>query len=86
MSERKHSIQICLGSSCFSRGNEDCLEYIKQYLTNNKLKDIVDFRGHLCVEQCKCGPNLKIDDTTYHEVCIQNIEAMLNKHFKNEQV
>jgi len=78
----KHEIRICLGSSCFSRGNEDCLEIIKNYIQEHQLQVQMDFRGHLCQDECKAGPNLKIDGKTYHEVSTDNIISILDSHFK----
>ncbi|MCE5347624.1 MAG: (2Fe-2S) ferredoxin domain-containing protein [Bacteroidales bacterium] len=82
----KHNIHICLGSSCFSRGNEELLELIKDYLSKNNLKEKTDFRGHLCSGECKCGPNLTIDGQEYHNLKIENIEKILDRHFRKETV
>lgn len=80
----KHNIYICLGSSCFSRGNEEILEFIKDYLKKNNLKESTDFRGHLCTGECKYGPNLNIDGQKYHDLTIDKIEKILDKHLKKE--
>jgi NADH:ubiquinone oxidoreductase subunit E len=82
----EHSIQICLGSSCFSRGNEDVLEFIKEYLRKNNLKEVTEFRGHLCSGQCKSGPNLIIDGQDYHDLKNETIEKILDSHFRKETV
>ena len=37
--EDKKEIVICLGSSCFARGNNKNLEFIQEYLKVNNLKD-----------------------------------------------
>ena len=79
----KHEIRICLGSSCFSRGNEECLEIVKTYLQERGLQHLMDFRGNLCQDECKAGPNIKIDGTVYHEVNTTNIIPILDKHFKS---
>ncbi len=61
-------IKICLGSSCFSRGNNANLEVIKQYLQDNKLEAAVAFSGHLCEEKCSRGPVVSINGHVYEEV------------------
>lgn len=78
----EHTIHICLGSSCFSRGNEEFLELIKDYLKNNNLKDKTDFRGHLCSGQCKIGPNISIDGQKYHDLNKETLVDILDKHFR----
>jgi NADH:ubiquinone oxidoreductase subunit E len=80
---KKHEIRICLGSSCFSRGNEENLEFIKQYIKENQLRDLVDFRGQLCIGNCKNGPNLQIDDVIYNNITENTLPSILEKHLKN---
>ena len=55
-------IKICLGSSCYSRGNNVHLEVIKKYIAENHLEDEISFSGHLCEELCSRGPILRIDE------------------------
>ena len=43
-------IKICLGSSCYSRGNNVHLEVIKKYIAENHLEAEISFSGHLCEE------------------------------------
>lgn len=86
MMEKKHTITICLGSSCFTRGNDVNLEIIKRFLAEKGLKDLVDFRGHLCIGSCNKGPVLKIDGTTYYEVEASQVEQILNDAFAAKEV
>jgi len=82
---KKTEITICLGSSCFSRGNNKNLEIIKDYISENNLKDKVDFRGHLCAEMCNKGPVVKINGKTYFDINRDNIISILDSYFKNNQ-
>jgi NADH:ubiquinone oxidoreductase subunit E len=59
--QERNEIAICMGSSCFSRGNTRHLEIIKEYLAAHGLEAHVELVGHLCEGQCKQGPNLKIN-------------------------
>lgn len=83
--EYKSSIQICLGSSCFSRGNAKTLEVIKNYLKKDKSFDLVEFKGKLCAEACIDGPIIFIDDIKYKGVSEHNIIDILDKHLKNNK-
>ena len=66
----KPKIVVCLGSSCFSRGNESIIQVIEQYLGQNDLKDGVDVElsGTLCQGRCAEGPNVQINETIYSHV------------------
>jgi NADH:ubiquinone oxidoreductase subunit E len=64
----KHEISICMGSSCFARGNKATLQKIKSYLKKNDIENQVIFKGNRCFDQCGKGPNLKIDDKMFHQI------------------
>ena len=75
-------IKICLGSSCFSRGNNIHLEIIRKYITENNLEADINFSGHLCEGQCNCGPILRIDDKIYKEVNLSGLYRILQEEFE----
>lgn len=77
MDNTKISIRLCLGSSCFSRGNEEVLEVIKTFIEQKKLQEYIDFRGHLCQGLCNKGPNLSIGEKEYQNVSMANIHLIL---------
>lgn len=58
-------IELCMGSSCFARGNALVLEALELYVAEVRPVEIV-LTGHLCLEDCANGPNIKIGDTIYH--------------------
>ncbi|HKK41446.1 MAG TPA: NAD(P)H-dependent oxidoreductase subunit E [Bacteroidales bacterium] len=74
-------MQICLGSSCFSRGNKDVVIFIREYLRKNHLDDRVIFKGARCMGHCSNGPNLIINGEIIEGVTISGIEAILEKEF-----
>ncbi len=74
-------MHICLGSSCFSRGNKDVVMFIKDYLRKNHLDDKVIFKGARCMGHCSNGPNLIVNGTTIEGVTISKIESILEKEF-----
>lgn len=76
-------MQICLGSSCFSRGNKDVVMFIKEFLKKNHLDDKVIFKGARCMGHCSNGPNLNINGITIEGVDISKIEAILEKEFSS---
>ncbi|MBI5008901.1 MAG: (2Fe-2S) ferredoxin domain-containing protein [Bacteroidia bacterium] len=72
-------MQICLGSSCFSRGNKEVVNFIREYLRKNHLDDKVIFKGARCMGLCSNGPNLNINGVTIEGVTISRIESILEK-------
>lgn len=77
----KRNITICLGSSCFSRGNNLNLELVKRYLADNGLTDVVGFAGRLCENRCDKGPVICIDDHVYYEVNASRLHKILKEEF-----
>lgn len=78
----KHHINICLGSSCFSRGNNTNLNIIKKYLADNNLNAEVTFSGRLCEDMCSRGPIVVINDKVYEEVSLSKLYKILQEEFK----
>jgi NADH:ubiquinone oxidoreductase subunit E len=74
------TITICMGSSCFSRGNNRNIEVIKDYLSSKPLPPDVDLTGHLCQGHCQAGPNVTINEKMYHEVDPIVILGLLNHY------
>jgi NADH:ubiquinone oxidoreductase subunit E len=79
----RSEMQICLGSSCFSRGNKDVVQFIRDYLRKNHLDDRVIFRGARCMGQCSNGPNLTINGKIIKGVNLSQIERILINEFGN---
>jgi len=78
---RRIEMQICLGSSCFSRGNKDVVMFIKEYLKKNHLDDKIIFKGARCMGRCSNGPSLNINGVIIEDVTIARIENILEKEF-----
>ena len=74
---RRPEMKICLGSSCFSRGNKEVVQFIKEYLKKNHLEDKVIFKGARCFGHCSEGPVLVINDRIIENIDISKIEKIL---------
>jgi NADH:ubiquinone oxidoreductase subunit E len=61
------TIEICMGSSCFSRGNERNLVAIQGFLRDHglALTAEVKVRGCLCLDACANGPHITVAGTRY---------------------
>ena len=74
----KKTIEICMGSSCFARRNVKLMELVKEFIAENNIAGKVDLKGSLCLDQCKNGPNIKIDDKIFHKVDAITLIKILN--------
>jgi NADH:ubiquinone oxidoreductase subunit E len=81
MEENRIEIMICLGSSCFSRGNKKTVDTIKQYITEHHLENKVFFHGGHCFGGCENGPKVKIGGTIYENVDHNNVIDLLVRTF-----
>jgi NADH:ubiquinone oxidoreductase subunit E len=80
---RNVELEICLGSSCFSRGNRDVVQYIKEYLKKNHLDDKVVFKGARCLGHCSNGPNLVINGKIIEGVSLNMTEKILAEYLSD---
>ena len=79
--EDKKEIVICLGSSCFARGNNKNLEFIQEYLKVNNLKGKITFKGQVCSQQWSKGPVVIIDGEMFTDVNKTKLMEILNSKF-----
>jgi NADH:ubiquinone oxidoreductase subunit E len=61
-------IKVCMGSACFAKGNQENLEFIKEYIEENNLDTEITITGSLCENKCDRGPRIYIDDVEYQQV------------------
>lgn len=81
MNVNKTEITICLGSSCFARGNKKMVQVIQQFLKQNFLEDRVLFRGAHCFGECGDGPSIRIGDNTLRSGDEEAVISYLKNHF-----
>jgi NADH:ubiquinone oxidoreductase subunit E len=75
----QHTVKVCMGSSCFARGNLDNLSFLENYIKENNLDTQIELIGALCSNQCSTGPNIYIDDVFYSEVNEEKLKDLLQK-------
>ncbi len=75
----KVKVELCMGSSCFARGNSQALMLLESYIHEHGLDDQVELEGHLCLNACSEGPNLSIDGTKYQHVESDVVVDLLEK-------
>jgi NADH:ubiquinone oxidoreductase subunit E len=68
MDKKERTITICMGSSCFSRGNGKNYEIITRFLEESKLTADIKVKGCRCGGFCMEGPNIWIDEELHSNV------------------
>lgn len=81
----KNKITLCMGSACFTRGNNRNLEIIKNYLKDNNLESEVLFKGCLCNNLCNSAPVITINEKTFEQVSPQAVSELLDHFIKNAE-
>ena len=71
------SITLCMGSSCFSRGNGKNLPRIQEFLKDHGLAAQVTLKGCRCGGCCAHGPNIWVDGTLLPEMTGAALDALL---------
>jgi len=73
----KAEIKICMGSSCFARGNDKNLEYIENFIKENNLDAQLELYGARCENLCSDGPSIVINEKRYEKVTIEKLKTIL---------
>ena len=66
-----------MGSACFAKGNQENLDYIRQYMEENNLESNITIIGSLCENKCECGPRIIVNDTEYKNVKPEDLDKIL---------
>jgi NADH:ubiquinone oxidoreductase subunit E len=82
MEIKKKEVVICLGSSCFARGNKQLVKMVNDYLRDHNLMNEVRFHGERCFGQCAAGPSLKLDGILKERLEEDTVIAILDEFFE----
>ncbi len=83
MEQKELNITICLGSSCFSRGNKDVVEAIQEYLEDIGMKEQTNFKGGHCFGNCAEGPVMIVNGKTFKSITPESAVAAIESMLKN---
>lgn len=72
-------ILVCMGSSCFARGNTENLDFIEKFLKDNKLDTKIILSGSRCLGKCADGPNVVIDGVVHHNITPQKLKEIFDE-------
>jgi NADH:ubiquinone oxidoreductase subunit E len=74
-------ITICMGSSCFARGNNRNIEVLKELAINSPPGVRCCLSGRLCEGQCTLGPNLVIEGKMHHGIDPVGVMSLVGPQF-----
>ncbi len=86
LNHEEHRITICMGSSCFSRGNSVNAELVQRLIQEKKIRaELVDAEvtGTLCEGFCKDGPIVIIDGVIHRHVTPTVLQDLLSIKDRN---
>ncbi|HEY3452332.1 MAG TPA: (2Fe-2S) ferredoxin domain-containing protein [Myxococcales bacterium] len=78
--DKRVHISICMGSSCFARGNLRTLELLRERLKARGQEGTVAIKGVLCCGQCSHGPNLTIEGQAQEQIEPAALGALLDRY------
>jgi len=81
MNAQTKSITVCMGSSCYARGNANNVELIQTWLRTHGMEGLVELGGTLCEGRCREGPIVKIGQTIYTKVTPTSVGDILEHEF-----
>ena len=61
----KIKVEMCMGSSCFAKGNNLLLETLEDLIEVRGWRERVELSGLRCEERCQDGPNIRVDGQLY---------------------
>ena len=59
------TIEVCVGSSCFLKGSYQVLDTLVTLVRRHGLDDRIRVAGAFCMENCRQGVAVKVDETVY---------------------
>lgn len=82
----KPKIVICIGSSCFSRGNSKNVDVAEKFMKERGIVDEIDIdiSGGLCAGKCSDGPNVIVNGQIFNHVDAGVMLDILNRLFPKQ--
>ena len=81
----RRRIVVCMGSSCFARGNAENLEAIERYLAERGLAAEVELTGSRCEGRCSDGPVVTIDGQRHFRMEPGRVPEILAAHWESTE-
>lgn len=76
----KLNITVCMGSSCFARGNQENLAFLEEYIKEHGVEANIELEGTRCENKCASGPNIIVNGQEYNNVNIDKLKKILEQN------
>lgn len=83
--DHRLTITLCLGSSCFTRGNREILSILQRYIAAHGLQDRCFLQGRLCEDKCQGGPHMSINEVEYDRIDPDTAIDILLHHLEQKE-
>lgn len=81
----KLEVTICMGSSCFARGNGGNLELLEAFISEHGLEAEITLAGSRCEGRCAEGPNMVINGVLHGAVRREHLLDVLREYAGQER-
>ena len=78
---------ICIGSSCFARGNAENVKIVEDFIAQRGLSDELDIElsGGLCTGNCPDGPVVIVNGKIYKHVNADVMQEIMELYFPQKR-
>lgn len=83
--QTQNEIIMCMGSACFTRGNNRNVDLVKNYLKARNLESSVQFKGCLCTNRCRSAPVIIINGQIFEKIVPEAVNEILDHCFKKPE-
>jgi NADH-quinone oxidoreductase subunit G len=74
-------VSVCVGTNCYLKGSYDVLQKLIDLSKQHNIDDRVEFKGTFCLENCGCGPSVKISVSDHvFGVELREVEDFFQKY------
>ncbi len=84
-------VSVCVGTNCYVRGSQELLKKLVDYVTQNRLQDIVGFENEeetvdvvatFCYERCDRGPVVRVNNHTIEKATLESVVSHIEKELE----
>ena len=79
---------ICIGISCFARGNAENVKIVEDFIAQRGLTDELDIElsGGLCTNNCPDGPVVIVNEKIYKHVNADVMQEIMEHYFPRKSI